>query len=370
MIHLLNVDEWAERYHNQDLSPEELQQLHSVLEDDEVLNNSFETALKIQVLFQEHKKKAKLKTKLALAAQQHKIGLGLHSSPTAVAEVSKSKSVLMKVRKYWKPLAAAASIAVCSSVLTYTFTKDTTAKKNEYVLLKKEMESIKRSQNQIISNLKQSESNTVIEAAIPQGAYSGSGFAISNDGYFTTNYHVVEKADSIYLQMNDGRFFKASIIKVDPAADLAIVKIEDKSFSFKHPLPYTIDNKVAMLGQRIYSIGYPKEEVVYNEGYISSEKGFEGNVLAYQLEMTANPGQSGAPVLDTKGNIVGIITGKQNNTTGTTYAVHAERLMKMIAELPKDMKVSLNTKNKFADKSSRTEQVKMLKEYVCSVKVF
>lgn len=370
MIHLLNVEEWAERYHRQDLSPEELQSLHAVLEEDEVLNNAFEQALKIQVLFQEHKKKAKLKSKLALAAQHHRNSVATKLPTKVDVEVSRSKSVLMKVRKYWKPLTAAASIALCSSILTYTFTKETSAKKNEYVLLRKEMESIKRSQNQIISNLKQTETSANNEAAIPKESYSGSGFAISNDGYFTTNYHVVEKADSIYLQMNDGRYYKAAIIKVDPAADLAIVKVEDKNFSFKHPLPYTIDNKVAMLGQRIYSIGYPKEEVVYNEGYVSSEKGFEGNVLAYQLEMTANPGQSGAPILDTKGNVVGIITGKQNNTEGTTYAVHAEQLMKMIAELPKDMKVSLNTKNKFADKSSRTEQVKMLKDYVCAVKVY
>jgi serine protease Do len=368
MIHLLNVEEWAERYHNQDLSPEELKQLHQVLEEDAVLNNAFEQALKLQVLFQEHKKKARLKSKLALAAQEHRAKIEAEK-PAATATVPmKATSALMKIRRYWKPLAAVASIALCSSILTYTFTKETTAKKNEYVLLRKEVENIKRSQNQIISNLKQSE--PAAEVAIPKEVFSGSGFAISNDGYFTTNYHVVEKADSIYLQMNDGRYFKASIIKVDPAADLAIVKVEDENFSFKHPIPYTIDNKVAMLGQRIYSIGYPKEEVVYNEGYVSSEKGFEGNVLAYQLEMTANPGQSGAPILDTKGNVVGIVTGKQNNTAGTTYAVHAEQLIKMIAELPKGMKVNLNTKNKFGDKTSRPEQVKLLKEYVCSVKVY
>ncbi|OJV55483.1 MAG: hypothetical protein BGO31_19155 [Bacteroidetes bacterium 43-16] len=368
MIHLLNVEEWAERYQNGDLLPEELKMLHATLEEDSVLNKAFEQALQIQVLIKEHARKTHLKSKLAQAAVQHRAqsGLELQHEP---AKAAPKTGVWMAVKRYWKPISAAAGIALCSSLFTYTLTKDTKSKNNQYVLLKRDIESIKKSQNQIISNMKQTESSTPVPPVENPGTFGGSGFAINNDGYFTTNYHVVEKADSIYLQMSNGKFFKASVIKVNPEADLAILKVEDKNFSFKQPLPYTIDKNVALLGQRIFSIGYPKDEVVYNEGYISSEKGYDGNTLAYQLEITANPGQSGAPVLDNNGNIIGIITGKQNNTSGTTFAVHAEQLVKMIADLSKDKKVNLNNKNRYST-NPRPEQVKSLREFVCAVRVY
>lgn len=369
MIHLLNVEEWAERYQNGDLLPEELKMLHATLEEDIVLNKAFEQALQIQVLIREHARKTNLKSKLAQAAVQHRAQTVAAQDKPAVAQPE--KGVWMAIKRYWKPISAAAGIALCSSLFTYTLTKDTKSKNNQYVLLKRDIESIKKSQSQIISNMKQTENSAPAPVVENPGTYSGSGFAISNDGYFTTNYHVVEKADSIYLEMSNGKFYKASVIKVNPEADLAILKVEDKNFAFKQAIPYTIDKNVALLGQRIFSIGYPKDEVVYNEGYISSEKGYDGNTLAYQLEITANPGQSGAPVLDNNGNIVGIITGKQNNTSGTTFAVHAEQLVKMISELSKDKdkKVNLNNKNRYSS-NPRPEQVKSLREFVCAVRVY
>lgn len=369
MIHLLNVEEWAERYNSQDLTPEELRVLHATLEQDAVLNKAFEQALQMQILLNEHRKRSKLKSKLANIAAEHQIQ---NQSNLVASKAAKAPTgVLMTLKKYWRPMSAAAAIALCSSLLTYNLSRDTKSKNNQYVLLKRDIESIKKSQNQIISEMKQTESNNAAaKAAIAHpGVYGGSGFAISNDGYFATNYHVVERADSIYLQMNNGRAYKAIVIKVNPEADLAILKIDDKNFAFKQSIPYTIDKNVASLGQRIFSIGYPKDDVVYNEGYISSEKGYDGNASAYQLEITANPGQSGAPILDTNGNVVGIITGKQSNTSGTTFAVHAEQLLTMIAELPKEYKVNLGNKNKYST-TTRPEQVKMLRDYVCAVKVY
>lgn len=364
MIHLLNVDEWAEKYQQQSLSPEELKKLHAILEEDAVLNNAFEQALQMQILLTEQQKRQRIRQQIAMVAAEHKA-----ANASAAAPAHKS-GILIRLQQYWRPTAAAAAIALCSSLLTYTFTtRETKSNKNQYVLLKRDIESIKKSQNQIINNMKQSEKREPAAPEARPGIYGGSGFAIGSNGYFATNYHVVEKADSIYLQMNNGKAYKASIIKVNTDADLAIVKIDDPSFSFKQAMPYTIDKKVAPLGQRIFSIGFPKDEVVYNEGYISSEKGYDGNANAYQLEITANPGQSGAPILDRNGNIVGIITGKQSNTSGTTFAVHAEQLLKMIAELPKEHKVNLSTKNKFSNQA-RPEQVKQLRDFVCAVKVY
>lgn len=369
MIHLLNVEEWAERYNGQDLTPDELKMLHKTLEEDPVLNKAFEQALRIQLLLQEHRRTTKLKSKLAIIAEQHRKQAAAQAAVTERNGAKTSGGLMMQLKRFWRPMTAAAAIALCSSLLTYNLSRDTKTKNDQYVLLKRDIESIKKSQDQIINEMKQSESNAAAKAAVAEGVYGGSGFAISNDGYFATNYHVVERADSIYLQMNSGKAYKAIVIKVNPEADLAILKIDDKDLNFKQGIPYTIDRQVASLGQRIFTIGYPKEDVVYNEGYIASEKGYGGNTLAYQLEIIANPGQSGAPILDHTGNIVGVITGKQSNTSGTTFAVHAEQLLSMIAELPKDYKINLNNKNRYSG-NSRPEQVKMLRDYVCAVKVY
>lgn len=369
MIHLLNVEEWAERYNAQDLTPDELRILHKTLEEDAVLNRAFEQALKMQLMLQEHRRTTRLKSKLAIIAEQHRRQAAANAAAEERKGMRPSGRLKVQLKKYWRPMTAAAVIALCSSLLTYNLSRDTKNKNDQYVLLKRDIESIKKSQNQIISEMKQTETNAAAKAVVPEGVYGGSGFAISNDGYFATNYHVVERADSIYLQMNNGKAYKAIVIKVDPEADLAILKVDDKDFTFKQGIPYTIDKQVASLGQRIFTIGYPKEDVVYNEGYIASEKGYGGNTLAYQLEIIANPGQSGAPILDHTGNVVGVITGKQSNTSGTTFAVHAEQLLSMISELPKDYKINLNSKNKYQG-VSRPEQVKMLRDYVCAVKVY
>jgi serine protease Do len=82
--------------------------------------------------------------------------------------------------------------------------------------------------------------------------------------------------------------------------------------------------------------------------------------------MTANPGQSGAPVLDKFGAVIGIITGKQSNTTGTTYAVQTKALMNLVKR--SGVKIKMNDNNKLA-KLDRTVQVAKIRDYVFAVKV-
>lgn len=357
MIHLLNIEEWAERYKNNELSVAELKDLHEILDEDQVLNKAFQDSLQLQFLLNEKKANSQLKTSLKAAAAKHK------TEQVPQLMTARKVSMMQIARKYWKPFSAAAGIALLSSLLTYNFSTDSKIKKTQYTLLKRDIESIKRSQNQIINNLNQQPA----PVAFP-GNFGGSGFAISNDGYFATNYHVVEGGDSVYIQTNDGIYYKATIITADPQSDLAILKVDKEDFKLNTAVPYNISKNQSLLGQKVYTIGYPKDEVVYNEGYISSEKGFNGDTTAYQLEITSNPGQSGAPVLDNNGNIIGIITGKQSNTSGTTFAVHSNQLLKVIDNLSEEHKLNLSGKGKMGN--SRPEQVKTLREFVCAVRVY
>lgn len=364
MIHLLNIEEWAERYKDGDLSTEEIKALHIALDEDKVLNASFQQALQLQFLLSEKKSSLAIRESLKQAATEHK--QAQHTSGSIIpAALQLKTSFSAKLRRYWKPLSAAAGIALFSSLFTYTLTKDNHKDQNQYTQLQKDIASLKHSQNQIINNMNKKGNGAHINYP---GDYSGSGFAITNDGLVATNYHVVEGADSVFIQVNDGSYYKANIITANPQSDLAILKIIDKDFAFGKVLPYTISKNTSALGQKIFSVGYPQDNIVYNEGYISSEHGYNGDTTAYQLEITANPGQSGAPILDNNGNVVGIITGKKTNTNGTTYAVHANELLSMINNLSKEQKISLNTKNRLG--GSRTEQVKALKDYVCAVRVF
>ncbi|RQO31776.1 serine protease [Taibaiella sp. KBW10] len=360
MIHLLNIEEWAERYKAGDLSTAELKSLHTALDEDKVLNTSFQQALQLQFLLSEKKSTQQLRNTLQEVATAHKA-----SQDPATSIITSVKKPLMGMRRYWKPISAAATIALFSSLLTYTFTKDNSQKNHQYTQLQKDIATLKHSQNQIINNLNKPSSTPVVSYP---GDYSGSGFAITNDGLVATNYHVVEGADSVFIQLNDGNYYKANIITANPQSDLAILKVINKDFTFGKALPYMISKSPSSLGQKIFTIGYPQDNIVYNEGYISSERGFNGDTTAYQLEITSNPGQSGAPILDNNGNVVGIITGKQTNTNGTTFAVHANELLSMINGLSKDQKINLNTKNRL--NTSRPEQIKTLRDFVCAVRVY
>lgn len=266
---------------------------------------------------------------------------------------------------YWRTAAIAAGMAILTSLSTFWAVRHMSGRMNsQYSLLRRDLETYKRSQNQIISNIK--DQSTPVPAP---AKYGGTGFAISNDGYLVTNYHVTEGADSVYIQTRDGLYYRASVVGFDQKNDIAILEVEDRNFRFgKGEVPYTFASAKKSLGARVYTLGFPQEEIVYNEGYISSKNGFRGDSLQYRLELPANPGQSGAPVLDATGNVLGLITGKESETLGTTYAVSTEALLDLVSRIH-GHNIRLPKANKLG-KMNREQQVQKLEVYTCSVKVY
>src|SRR5690606_9611861 len=122
-----------------------------------------------------------------------------------------------------------------------------------YSALKRDMETIKKSQNDLIRNIN---SKTVNKKNIAPSQYGGTGFALSSNGYLITNYHVVKGADSVYIQNNKGESFKVQTIYVDPSYDIAVLQIIDPSFTSLSNLPYTFKKSAADLGEDVYTIGY------------------------------------------------------------------------------------------------------------------
>lgn len=359
-IKVENIDAIAERYLNNELSPSENLMLQNALNADKELKSSWEETIHILNLFKEQQKRKNLKKLFHQAKTEFNQA---HSNKLTGSE----NKVIAFWNKFGMKAAVAAALVLASSLTTFFFMKDNTEQSsNQYMLLRREMETIKHSQNKIWDSIRTKDLGEEINPAL----YGGTGFAITNDGYVATNYHVVKEANSIYIQTADGRNQKAYLMAFDPKADIALLKVEDQEFKFsKNNLPYSFANHTSGLGQRVFSMGYPQDDLVYNEGYISCENGFEGDSTSYQLEMVANPGQSGAPVLDKFGNVIAIITGKQSNTPGKTFAVHTEALIHLIASLPTDMNIKINTSSNKLKTLDRTQQVSSIRDYVCSVKV-
>jgi len=197
----------------------------------------------------------------------------------------------------------------------------------------------------------------------------GTGFAISSNGYIVTNFHVVNGADSVYVQNADGDPYHAKIVTTDAANDLAILKITDPSFKSLGALPYGFKRGQTDLGEELFTIGYPKEDQVLSKGYLSSENGFKGDTVNYQMAMDVNFGNSGGPVLDSHGNVVGVISSKPVGVAGAAYAIKSKYLIKSIQSDTTVSKLALSSKSKMAG-LNRMQQIDKMQNYVFMVKVY
>ncbi|MBV8252972.1 MAG: serine protease [Chitinophaga sp.] len=264
-------------------------------------------------------------------------------------------------------LAAAACIALVTSLSTIAILQNNSRNKStaQYEDVRRVLNNIQRSQNALINDIKDKN-----KAPINPGTYGGTGFAVSGNGYIVTNLHVVAGADSIYVQNTKGEAFKAVSVFEDISSDLAVLKIADSTFK-SQPLPYALKPQSVTLGEEVFTMGYPRDEIVYGKGYISAKTGFNGDTTAYQVSIPVNPGNSGGPLLDAKGDIVGIITGKQTTADGIAFAVKSAHLKRLLDEMPKDKQ----PKREWSHKSkleglNRVDQIKKVEEFVYLVKVY
>lgn len=134
---------------------------------------------------------------------------------------------------------------------------------------------------------------------------SGSGFFVGESGYFVTNAHVVEGAQTIEIYRQD-KIHKTTVVKIDAERDLALLKIEDPIQGLR------LLAKDSEPGDEIYTIGFPRPGiqglgVKVTKGIISSKNGMHDNNAHYQLDASIQPGNSGGPVCDSQGRLVGVV---------------------------------------------------------------
>ena len=350
--------ELADRYLNGQMSPKEREEFELLCNQDQELNALYLSHAEFVQTMKRHDARAEFKNQLATTIQEQP------SAPIFV--------------RMWKKLkinaVAAAAVAVLSSLATlYSTGYFSTLRRtnSDYSALKREINNVKRNvnaHNNAIRNINNKE-NTPKDPL----QFGATGFMLTKDGYAVTNYHVVSGADSIHLQNSKGNSFKASVIFTDPEKDLAILHISDSSFAAQAPnIPYTFKKQNMDLGEGIYTIGYPRDEAVYGEGYLSSSTGYSGDTTAYQISVPVNPGNSGGPVLDKNGNIIGIISGKQKGIDGAAFAIKTKALIETLNRIPEESlkgNIVLNNKNSLSN-LPRTEQIKKLQDYIYMVKVY
>lgn len=298
-------------------------------------------------------------------SEQETLKSKINSIHTDFISSKKNASFFSKNILWIRNVAAILLIVISSSLLTALFfNKDQNEnQQNEFISLKRDIQNIKNSQEQLKQSIDSNHSKTII----PQGNTTGTGFAITNDGYIVTDYHVIDKADSVYIKINSNEYKKAFLVAFDLNSDIALLKIEDNQFRFsKSEIPFHLSNTASPIAQSIYSIGFPQDNIFYSEGYISSQSGVDGSKVQYQLELPAHPGQSGSPIFDQNGEVIGMLLGKK---TYATYAVISTSILELIKTLPKEHKIKLATKNNLKN-LPRTEQVKKANEFVFPVLVF
>lgn len=306
----------------------------------------------------------------------HDVHNGLSEQGNINTEPSQRGRVVQLWQKYKKVVAIAATIAgvtaIGLSMLVNTVTPIN--KDPDVVELGKKVTEIEiKTDNldkkiQHVDNKQNSQQQeTLID--MPVNVY-GTGFLIDPKGMMITNAHVVKNSRNIYVENNRGERFRAIVLKLDVFRDMAIIKIDDDRFKSFGSLPYGIRKTTSDLAEPIFTLGFPREEIVYGEGYLSAKTGFNGDTLSCQISVAANPGNSGGPIFNRNGEVIGILSTKETKAEGAVFAVQSKYIFQALEELkgnPLYKHVQLSTRSSIAG-MDKVQQVKKVQDYVFMVK--
>lgn len=186
------------------------------------------------------------------------------------------------------------------------------------------------------------DSTAVIGGQSIQTTVTGSGFLLSEDGYVVTNYHVVAEAATITVVTQDAETHEATLVGQDTTADMALLKVEGEHFQ-----PVTLGSSTELaIGDMVVAIGNPLSalEATQTVGYISGknrEVSTDNNVVnMLQTDAAINSGNSGGPLFNMRGEVVGITTAKYSGTSasgasieGLSFAIPIDDLKKSMEDL-------------------------------------
>ncbi|HEY1611283.1 MAG TPA: DegQ family serine endoprotease [Paraburkholderia sp.] len=173
-----------------------------------------------------------------------------------------------------------------------------------------------------------------------QNSGIGSGFILSADGYVMTNAHVIDDADSIYVTLTDKREYKAKLVGVDERTDIAVVKINASNL----PVVTIGDSNKVRVGEWVVAIGSPFGlENTVTAGIVSAKGRDTGDYLPFiQTDVAVNPGNSGGPLINMQGEVIGInsqIYSRTGGFMGISFAIPIDEAMRVADQLKSSGKV-------------------------------
>ncbi|HWR33141.1 MAG TPA: S1C family serine protease [Chitinophagaceae bacterium] len=301
----------------------------------------------------------------------------LNEAHTDLAEQGKIDSMRLKGKakviylwkRYKRVTAIAASIAgitaLAISALVWAF-----APKNnsQTEMLGRKLRAVEKAQQDANAEVRKIKNQ--LNAQPIEFKSGGTGFMIDGKGYIVTNVHIIRNSKNIAVINSKGEEYKAVVLSLDNQKDIAILKIEDKDFIPVASLPYSISKTAGDVAEPIFTLGYPRNDIVYSEGYLSAGTGFNGDTLSCQLGIAANRGNSGGPVFNHNGEVIGILSTKETESEGVAFAIQSKYIFNAIEELKKDtayqsLKLSLKSSVRGM---ARQDQVKKIQDYVFMVK--
>lgn len=213
-------------------------------------------------------------------------------------------------------------------------------------------------------------SNTIDDEKEDDKQWSGSGIVIAPN-YVATNFHVVDEAKSLCITNVDGNKnvrYNVDVVAVDKFNDLAILKVNDNLFKSFQTIDYGFNTAVKDLGTDVFVLGYPListmgEDIKLTNGIISSKTGFQGDVSLYQISAPIQPGNSGGPLFDYEGNLIGIVNAKHMGAENVGYAIKLSYLQNLIES--SNVPVKLESTNVIKDFSLAAKIKEISPNVVC-----
>jgi serine protease Do len=284
---------------------------------------------------------------------------------------SQQTKIIRLWQKYRKVVAVAASIAGITALAISGITSFYSPRIPATQLqdLSNKVSALARGYKTINDKLNKAPVKIPVEADFKQG---GTGFMIDTKGYIVTNAHVINNSTVVIVQNNKGQEFKTKIVYISPSADLAFLKIVDSDYKAPVAIPFSISKGNIDLGEAIFTLGYPRAEIVYGEGYLSAKTGYRGDTLACQIAVAANPGNSGGPVLDKNGEVIGILSNRQIQAQDAVFAIRSKNIYMALNDMKSDsLMASIHMpQTSLVRNLDRVQQIKKIQEFIYLVKSY
>ena len=194
---------------------------------------------------------------------------------------------------------------------------------------------------------------------------SATGYIITSDGFIATAAHAVEETSKIEI-LHGKKRYTAKIIRKDISTDVAILKIEDSNLPF---LPIVSSSDVK-LGDAVFTVGYPRitlqgSDPKFTEGSISSLSGLDNDPKCFQISVPVQPGNSGGPLVNENGEVVGLVIAKLNDIatllrTGSipqnvNYALKSSYILSFVESIT-ELSQKIRTPDIVSDRSAAIEK--------------